>query len=101
MLERHDKDRSFVLDQSRAAETARHNLVDEGQGAARVGLEAGNLAVSRGNLAVSQHREAREAGATPPSAPPIAQPTSRAQYDALPAGTRYLKNGAMFVKGAK
>jgi hypothetical protein len=45
-----DKDRDFALKQSSQAETARHDRVDESQGAARVGIEGGNLHVSQQRL---------------------------------------------------
>lgn len=43
------------------AETMRHNRVDEGQGASRIGLEAANVGIARGHLAIAQHADARSA----------------------------------------
>lgn len=44
-----------------AAESARHNKVEEGQGSARIGLEAQNVGISAGHLALDRQKEGREA----------------------------------------
>lgn len=57
------------------AETMRHNRVDEGQGASRVGFEAANVGIARGHLALDQQagaRAAASAGAKPTATAPAA-----------------------------
>lgn len=71
-----------LLAAQRLAEDRRHHLIDEGQGAQRIGLEGANVGIAAGHLAIDRSREAREAGKSAPGAggPP-------------PATVRTLPNG--------
>lgn len=101
-LEQLDKNRQFGLEQDRFGETQRHARVEEGQGAARIGLEGANVGIARGHLALAQRADAR-AGAKAASAPAatssIPSPTSRAAYAALSSGTHYrAPDGSIRIK---
>ena len=51
-----------ALEQSKADESKRHNRVEEGQGAARVGIEAENAGTNRGRLAFEESQPKSEVG---------------------------------------
>lgn len=95
ILEQQDKDRTFGLSSARFGEEQRHNRTDEGQGAARIGIAAGQLGVAKGHLALDQKAAAGKAGAAGGG---ISTPTNAAEYNSLPAGARYYKNGVIRVK---
>jgi hypothetical protein len=47
----------------------------------------------------SRSRQFVEGGAAPAGQPGVAQPKSKAEYDALPKGAQYIKDGKTLVKG--
>lgn len=52
-----------ALERDRFAESQRHNRVDEGQGAARIGLEGANVGIARAHLGIAERADARAAAA--------------------------------------
>jgi hypothetical protein len=102
-LDQADKDRSFGLDQARFGETVHHNRVDESQGAARIGLEAQSVGIAGGHLALARNADARAAAAAGAASGGVGAalpaPTSRAQFNALPKGTRFrAPDGSVRIK---
>lgn len=51
-----------ALEQSKATETQRHNRIEEGQGAQRIGIEGENAATNRGRLAFEESQPKSEVG---------------------------------------
>lgn len=96
VLERQDKDRSFALDQDKFSETQRHDRADESTAAANAATSRGQLGVAQGNLSMRQKEFAQKQGGAGGGS--IATPTSAAEYNALPPGTRYYKNGQVRIK---
>lgn len=101
-IDQADKDRAFALDQARFGETVHHNRVDEGQGAARIGLEAQSVGIAGGHLAIARNADARAAAAAGAGAGGgniLPAPTSRAEFNALPKGTRFrAPDGSVRIK---
>lgn len=101
-LDQADKDRAFGLDQQRFGETQRHNRVDEGQGQQRIGIEGAHLQLSRNadaRAAASAGRAAANASGANASSAGIPAPTTRAEFNALPKGTRFrAPDGSVRVK---
>jgi hypothetical protein len=73
-------------------ESIRHNAVEEGQGAARIGLEGANVAISRGHLALAQHADARAAAGA--AAKPAAGGAASLMTRKLPNGVTAYRNPA-------
>lgn len=83
-------------DLQRLAETVRHDKTDEGQGAQRIGIDGGNLDVSRKGLAM----RGLEFGHTlNPTAPVV---RAQADYDKLQPGMTYVApDGSLRTKGGR
>lgn len=74
------------------AETARHNQVDEGQGAARIGLEGQSVGISAGHLALDRQTAARTAAGGGSQGGQIGGPVVQTRM--LPGGVHAYRNPA-------
>lgn len=87
------------MEEMKFAEQKRHAGVEEGQGSARIGLEAQSIGISAGHLSLDRAKETREAGKATGASSPIPSVTTKAAYSALPRGASYrAPDGSLRVK---